>query len=259
MSGLDLQRDGAVAVLTLDRPASGNAIDRELAAALLDTVLALDSDTSVRAVVLTGRGRFFCTGGDLRSFAAAGDAGQAIESITAPLHMAIARLMRLAKPLVVAVNGPAAGAGLGLALLGDAVLAGPSARFTVAYGAIGLSPDAGTSWLLPRLVGLRQAQRLALLGEAIDAEEAFSLGMVTRVVADDDLAYETMALAGKLAAGSMSALQRTRRLLLDSFDRGLEAQLEREAESIAAASRDADGREGISAFLSKRSPVFDQA
>jgi 2-(1,2-epoxy-1,2-dihydrophenyl)acetyl-CoA isomerase len=259
MRGLGLQHDGAVAVLTLDRPTSGNAIDRELAAALLDRVLVLDSDTSVRAVVLTGRGRFFCTGGDVRSFAAANDAGQAIESITAPLHMAIARLMRLAKPLVVAVNGPAAGAGLGLALLGDAVLAGRSARFTVAYGAIGLSPDAGTSWLLPRLVGLRQAQRLALLGEAIDAEEALRLGMVTRLVADDDLAGETMALAGKLAAGSMSALQRTRRLLLDSFDRGLEAQLEREAESIAAASRDADGREGISAFLSKRSPVFDQA
>lgn len=258
MSGLDVQRDGAVAVVTLDRPGSGNAIDRELAAALLDTVLNLDSDPLVRAVVLTGRGRFFCTGGDVRSFAAASDAGQAIEAITAPLHMAIARLMRLAKPVVVGVNGPTAGAGLGLALLGDAVLAARSARFTVAYGAIGLSPDAGTSWLLPRLVGLRQAQRLALLGEAIDAEKALRLGLVTHLVADDDLFADAMALAQKLAAGSMSAFRRTRRLLLDSFDRSLESQLEREAESIASAARDADGREGISAFLGKRPPVFDQ-
>lgn len=258
MSGLDVRRDGSIAVLTLDRSASGNAIDRDLAAALLDAVLTLDSDVAVRAVILTGRGRFFCTGGDVRSFLAARDAGQAIEAITAPLHMAVARLMRLAKPLIVSVNGPAAGAGVALALLGDAVLAACSARFTAAYGAIGLSPDAGTSWLLPRLIGLRHAQRLALLGETIDAEEALALGLVTRVIADDDLSSETIALARKLATGSMSAFRRTRRLLLDSFDRSLEAQLEREAESIAAAAREADGREGIGAFLAKRPPTFDQ-
>lgn len=255
-SPLRLERCGTTAVLTLDRPEAGNAIDVPMAQALLDAAFLCSSDKSIRCVILTGSGAMFCAGGDIKAFGNADDPGSLIESITAPLHAAIARLMRMEKPIVTAINGAAAGAGFGLALLGDVAIAGRSAQFAVAYGALGVSPDAGTSWLLPRLVGLRQAQRLALQGERIDAEEAERIGLISRIVADERLLDEAMKLADKLARNSGSAIRRTRQLLLNSYGTPLEAQLEREAESIASAAREPDGREGISAFLAKRRPTF---
>jgi len=240
----------------LDRPESGNAIDVTMAQALLDAALLCSSDPSVRCVILTGAGSMFCAGGDIKAFGEADDPGTLIESITAPLHAAIARLMRMEKPLITAINGAAAGAGFGLALLGDVALAARSAKFAVAYGALGVSPDAGTSWLLPRLVGFRQAQRLAMLGERIDAAEAERIGLVTRVVDDNLLLDEAKATGERLCKSSGTATKRTRQLLLASYGASLEAQLEREAESIASAAREPDGREGIAAFLAKRPPVF---
>lgn len=249
-------RTGNVVTLMMDRPDCGNAIDVSMARALLSATLDCADDRSVRCVVLTGAGQAFCTGGDIRSFGQSEDPGAAVEQITAPLHMAIARLARMEKPLLVAVNGVAAGAGFGLALLGDVVLAARSAKFAVAYGAIGVSPDAGTSWLLPRLVGLREAQRLALRGERIDAADAERLGIVSRVVDDFDLAAATARTAQQLAELSGTAVRRTRALLHASYSSDFAAHLEEEAESIAAATREADGREGITAFLAKRKPQF---
>lgn len=258
MSGpLGIERRGSVAILTLDRPAAGNAIDVAMADALLDAAIALAGDPSVRAVVLTGTGAMFCAGGDVAAFAAAGDAAPTLmHRLTTPLHAAIARLVQMEAALVTAINGAAAGAGLGLAMLGDVALAARSAKFATAYGGIGLTPDAGTTWLLPRLVGLRQAQRLTLGGERIDAAEAAQIGLVSEVVDDTALMDRALESAARLAAMSGSARRVTRTLLFASFDAGLETQLAREATAIAQAAGQADGREGIAAFTAKRRPIF---
>ena len=256
-AGLRLERDEGVARLTLDRPDVGNAIDIPMARAFMEAAIALDEDDAVRCILLSGAGRLFCAGGDVAAFSGAGDALPAfLKEITAYLHSGIARLMRTAKPMVTAVNGPAAGAGLGLALLGDIVLAGASAHFTLAYTGLGLSPDGATTWLLPRLVGLRRAQEMCLTNRRVLAEEAVQIGLVTRIVPDDELAAEATKLAETLAAGATSALGATRRLLLYSDANTPETQMELESRSIAVQARTADGREGVKAFVEKRKPTF---
>jgi 2-(1,2-epoxy-1,2-dihydrophenyl)acetyl-CoA isomerase len=163
------------------------------------------------------------------------------------------------KPLITAVNGPAAGAGIGLAVIGDIVLAAPEAHFTMAYTALGMSPDGGTSWLVPRLVGLRRAQELFFCNTRVLATEAAKMGLVTRVVEGGSLTEEATALAEKLVTSATSALGATRRLLFDSLVTPLETHLDAEARSIASQSRRSEGREGIAAFLSKRKPTFQGA
>jgi 2-(1,2-epoxy-1,2-dihydrophenyl)acetyl-CoA isomerase len=163
--------------------------------------------------------------------------------------------MRMNKPVVTAINGSAAGAGVGLAILGDIALAGPRAQFALAYGAIGLSPDGGATWLLPRLVGLRRAQELCLRNQRVTAEQAAAMGLVTRVV-EGDLMAEAMAVAQDLARAATPALGVTRRLLLDSATASLETQLDAESRGIASLARTAEGKEGIAAFLEKRAPKF---
>lgn len=248
---------GPVATLTLNRPAAGNTIDLPLARALLDAAIHCDQDASIRCVVLTGTGKLFCGGGDLGGFSAAGDGISGYLSLLAgTLHMAISRLMRMEKPLLVKVNGPAAGAGLSLAIGGDVVLAARSAHFSAAYGAVGLTPDGGMSWLLPRLVGLRRAQEIILTGRRIGAEEAERIGLVTRLVEDAELDAVVQAQAEALAAAATGAVGAARALLADSYGAGLEAQLEREARAIAAAGGSADCKEGVAAFLERRKPHF---
>lgn len=252
-----VRRDGPVASIILNRPAVGNALDIPMARALMEAGITLEEDDSVRCVVLTGEGRLFCAGGDVAAFAAAGDGLPAfLKEITAYVHAAVARLARMNKPLVVAVNGPAAGAGFGLAILGDIVLVDPGAHFTVAYTGIGMSPDGGTTWFLPRLIGMRRAQELCLRNRRVGAVEAAEIGLATRVVADGALREEAGALAHELARGAMTALGATRRLLLESGVNGLEAQLDAESRSISAQARTGDGKEGIAAFLAKRKPDF---
>lgn len=252
---LRLEKKDGVARITLNRPQAGNTIDVAMARALMDAALSVDEDDSVRAVVLTGEGKLFCGGGDVQTFASAGDAVPArIKEITGPLGVAVARLARMNKPLVTLVNGPAAGAGLSLAVLGDIALAAPTAHFTMAYTAIGLTPDGGASWLLPRLVGLRRAQELVLTNRRLSAVEAAEWGLITRVA--DDLAGEGARVAAQLAAGATAALGSARRLLLASHETSLETQMELEARSISDHARTPQGREGIAAFLAKRAPVF---
>ena len=250
-------REGSVARLTLNRPRIGNALDLSLARALMEAAIRCDEDETIRCVVLTGAGKLFCAGGDIGSFAEAADniAGL-LKQLTAYLHMAISRFARMGKPLVTVVNGHAAGAGLSLAILGDIVLAARSAQFTLAYCGIGLSPDGGSTWLLPRLIGLRQTQELALTNKRIPAEEAARLGLITRVVDDEALAADAQFTVKALASSATQALGATRHLLLSSFETSLETQMELEARAIAAASRTAEGREGQAAFLAKRSPTF---
>jgi 2-(1,2-epoxy-1,2-dihydrophenyl)acetyl-CoA isomerase len=248
--------DGVVR-LTLNRPGAGNALTLPMARSLMEAVIACDEDPEVRCILLTGAGRLFCAGGDVAAFAEAGVRLPAfLKEITAYVHAAVVRLARTPKPVVVAVNGPVAGGGVGLALIGDIVLAAASSHFTLAYTGIGLSPDAGAAWLLPRLIGLRRAQELCLLNPRVDASEAARIGLVTRVVEDADLKSEAEALAATLAGGATAALGATRRLLLDASVLSLETHLDAEARSIAALSRTPDGREGVAAFLERRKPSF---
>lgn len=246
-----------VATLRLNRPEQGNALSLALVERLSALVSNIDHDPDVRCVLLTGTGRFFCVGGDIGGFRTAGNGVPALlKQITTHLHSAISRLARMDKPLIVAVNGPAAGAGLGLAALGDIVLAAKSSHFTMAYTAIGLTPDGGTTALLPRLVGLRVAQDMALTNRRVSSDEAARIGLVTRVVEDADLVTEGHDIATQLAAGATKALAATRRLLLSGLTQPLETQMELEARAIADAAAGNEGREGISAFLDKRKPIF---
>jgi 2-(1,2-epoxy-1,2-dihydrophenyl)acetyl-CoA isomerase len=245
-----------VARVTLNRPRHGNAINTAMAQTLVDVAIRCDTDAAIRCVLLTGTGSIFCAGGDIGMFAAAGEKAPALlGELAALVHFAEARLVRMRKPLVVLVNGPAAGAGMSLALLGDVVIAVHSAHFTAAYGALGLTPDAGMSWLLPRLVGLRRAQDILMTNRRVAADEALAIGMITRLVADDKLAGE-MRVAADLADGSTFALGGIRALLADSFSTVLEAQLEHEARSIVTASGNPESRERITAFLERRKPQF---
>lgn len=253
---LKIERDGAVARLILNRPEAGNTINVPMARALMDASITCDEDESIRAVLLSANGNMFCAGGDIGEFAAAqGNTGPLLKEITIYLHAAMSRFMRMEKPMVTAVNGAAAGAGLGLAVMGDIVIAARSAKFAMAYGAIGLTPDAGASWLLPRLIGLRRTQEMAFLNQRVSGEEAAALGLVSRVVDDEALYAETEKVAAQLAASAVGAVGRTRTLLLSSYKNGLEEQMELEARSIALSSRH-EGREGIAAFIEKRKPDF---
>jgi 2-(1,2-epoxy-1,2-dihydrophenyl)acetyl-CoA isomerase len=254
------ERRGGLAVLTLNRPSVGNAIDVPLARALMEASILCDEDESIRCVMLTGAGKMFCAGGDVAGLTSAGDAiPSLLKELTAYLHMAIARFARMPKPLLCVVNGAAAGAGFSLAILGDIVLAARSAKFSMAYGAIGLSPDGGATWLLPRLVGLRRAQELALTNKRIDATEAAYLGLITRVLDDASLAADVEETAGLLLKAATKAIGRTRQLLLSSFGNSLETQMELEARSISEAGRGAESREGIAAFVGRRAPDFEKA
>lgn len=260
MTAVLLTRDGAVAHVVLNRPDAGNAIDPALADELSEAADEVSSDPSVRCVVLTGSGRLFCAGGDVGRMAAAGEnAPTFLHDLASSLHGAIKTLATMAKPLVVAVNGPAAGAGLSLALLGDVVLAAKSAHFTAAYTGIGLTPDGGMSWLLPRVVGLRRAQAMILTNERIGAEEAERLNLVTRVVEDDDLAAETGKLADRLVAAPTAAIGAARGLLLEGAISSLTDHLDREADTIAAAGAHSESREGVAAFLTRRRPDYQGA
>lgn len=249
--------EDGVARVTLSRPDAANAVDRTLARELMDAALRCDEDPAVRAVVLTGEGRFFCAGGDLAAFAEAGEALPAvIKEITTYLHAAVSRLARMRAPLVVAVNGAAAGAGFSLACAGDLAFAAESARFTMAYTRAGLAPDGSSSWYLPRLVGPRRTLELMLTNRTLSAAEALEWGLVNDVVPDAELAERVSGVARCLAEGPTEAYAHCKRLVLLSAGESLETQMEHESRAIADAARTADAREGVDAFLAKRTPAF---
>ncbi|MEX2393854.1 MAG: enoyl-CoA hydratase/isomerase family protein [Actinomycetota bacterium] len=255
---VDLRVDGRVAHLTLARPGARNTIDLTLARELHEATTEISEDDSVGAVILSGQGDTFCMGGDLRSFASVDDLPAHLREVTHHLHAALDSLARMAPPVIAAVRGFAAGAGLGLACAADIVLAGTSARFLSAYTNVGLTPDGSTSWSLPRLVGMRRALELVLTNRVLDANEAAQWGIATRVVADEALDEEALALATTLADGATSALGGAKRLVRGSFARTLEVQLQLETEILAAAAATNQGREGVVAFIEKRPPKFNE-
>jgi 2-(1,2-epoxy-1,2-dihydrophenyl)acetyl-CoA isomerase len=247
-----------IARITLDRQEAANSIDLNLARELMHTVLRCSDDPAVRAVVITGRGSTFCVGGDLRSFAVHREGlSLHIREVTTYLHAAVSRLTRMDPPVIAAVNGTAAGAGMSLVCACDLVLAAESARFTMAYTKVGLTPDGSSTYFLSRLVGLRRALELVLTNRVLSAEEALEWGLVSRVVPDGELAAEADSLASRLASGATAALGASKRLVYGGWTETLETQLEHESQVISDVSRTADGKEGIAAFLEKRAPKFE--
>ena len=246
-------RDNAIATITLNRPDALNALTAEMVRALRDAAANVADDASIRCVVLTGAGRAFCAGGDIREFAAnAPRIGAFVRELSSVMHDAQLRLLTAPKPVIVAVNGAAAGGGFGLALSGDIVIAAESARFTSAYARIGAAPDGGFSYLVPRAIGLRRAQELFFTDRTLSAVEAQGLGLITRVVPDASLAPEVTALAAQLAAGPTKAFALAKGLFADQ----IESQLERESLAITAASQTDDFANATKAFLDKRRPEF---
>jgi 2-(1,2-epoxy-1,2-dihydrophenyl)acetyl-CoA isomerase len=249
-------KDG-VGLICLNRPEDGNAITLEMAGELLEAAGRCEADPEIRAVVLTGRGRMFCAGGDLKTFAAQGkEVSFYMEKVVQAFHEAILRFTWMNAPVVGAINGTAAGGGLSLALIPDIAVAGESAKFTVAYTKVGLTLDGGSSYFLARLVGLRRAKEMALLNRVLSAREALDWGLINRVVADEEVLATALKMASELAKGPTRSYGETKRLMLAGATESLEAQLEREARAIAALAGSADGQEGMAAFMEKRSPKF---
>lgn len=248
---------GGVARVTLNRPDRLNSIDTAMRGELLRAVDDV-ARQGARALILTGNGRAFCTGQDLAERRPAPgtpppDLGQSIERFYRPLVLA---LRALPLPVIAAVNGPAAGAGANLALACDLVLAARSARFIQAFGRLGLAPDCGGSWFLPRLVGSARAMGLVLTGAALDAEQAESWGLIWKCVDDEALLPEAEALAARLAAGPTAGFAATKRALHAAAANTLEQQFDLERDLQRELGRSDDYREGVSAFFEKRPAVF---
>jgi 2-(1,2-epoxy-1,2-dihydrophenyl)acetyl-CoA isomerase len=252
-----LERRDHVATLTLNRPDAYNAFGLALGREIFHAVLEVDDDPEVRCVVVTGAGRAFSAGGDVKDFVENLDRiGAMVKELTTYLHGAVSRLCRSDKPVVVAVNGVAAGGGLSLVLAGDLVVAAESARFTMAYSKIAATPDGSSSYFLPRLVGLRRAMELYFTNRVLSAREALDWGLVTRVVPDAELKPTVEALARELAQGPTRAFGGAKRLFHQATWESLETQMEAEAQAIAASGRTEDFREGVRAFAEKKTPVF---
>ena len=248
----------SIAWLTLTRPAAFNALNTAGIIELGEIANRLSHDKNVRALVITGSGdKAFCAGGDVSTFVEqSARVGELLQEMTDPLNIAVARLMRLDIPVIAAVNGVAAGVGLSLVALADIAICSDNARFTTAYTQIGYTPDGGSSWLLPRLIGQRRAMELYLTGRTLSAAEALDWGLVNQVVAADALADTVAHLARRLAQGPTRAYGKVKALLLETHQNTLENHLALEARTIIAQSQTLDGHEGVRAFVEKRKPDF---
>jgi 2-(1,2-epoxy-1,2-dihydrophenyl)acetyl-CoA isomerase len=252
---LTFTQAGPVTSIVLNRPDAANGMNDTMTRELAVAAARCDSATT-KVVTITGAGRFFCAGGDLKAMAAAPDAGTFVKGIADDLHRALSTFARMDAVVVIAVNGTAAGAGFSLAATGDLVLSAESAKFTMAYTKAGLSPDGSSSYYLPRLIGIRRTQQLMLTNRTLTAAEALDWGLVTEVVPDAELAARADALASELASTSRTSNSAVKRLLLGTYRTGIEEQMELEGRYIAECARSADGQEGIAAFLGKRAPQF---
>ena len=246
-----------VATITINRPEAANAMDPQMAVELAEVGIRCDDDPAVRAVVITGAGRMFCAGGDLGAFAGAGQGRKSLlKKMAGDLHMGLSRLARGDAPVIAAVNGTAAGAGMSLVMACDLAVAAESAVFTMAYTRAGLVPDGSSTFYMPRKIGDRRTRELMLTNRVLKAEEALAWGIVNEVLPDDEMLARAQALGRELASGPTLAYGAVKTLLNGTFDQTLESQMELEARAIAELSVSADGEEGITAFVEKRKPEF---
>jgi 2-(1,2-epoxy-1,2-dihydrophenyl)acetyl-CoA isomerase len=247
----------AVATITLNRPESANALSNTLSAELLDAVIRSEENEQVRAMVITGAGRrFFCAGADLKSFYNRGEDPEALKHGLSLIHVAISRIVRGPLPVIGAINGTAAGGGMGLACGCDLLVAAESAKFIMAYTRRGLSPDATTTYFLPRRIGIGRALELAYTNRTLSAREAMEWGIVNHVVPDDDLPREAHALAAELATGSTQAFAAAKRLMHAGWSESLESHIDNELRTVHERASSGDVKEAITAFNEKRTPVF---
>lgn len=255
MSQVVVQRDGAVAILRLNRPEAMNALSMEMRAGLEEAVPALLGDPGVRCLVLTGTGKAFCAGGDVRTMHEQGpnDVRQRLQRLHAWLRL----LLSAQKPIVTAVNGHAVGAGLSLALVGDVIFSVPEAKFRSGFPGIGAVPDLGCAYLLPRRIGMGRAREILLTDRTLTAAEAESIGLVNYVVPQEELMERALAAAQRLAAGPTVSLGLAKTLLQRAFESTLDEVLEAEAFAQAIAFSTHDFREGTAAFREKRPPRFE--
>src|SRR6266849_6014314 len=254
---LTLERHDGVATITLNRPDAFNALSLGLGRELFHAALEVDEDPAIRCVVVTGAGRAFCAGGDVKDFVDNLERiGVLVKELTTYLHGTVSRFCRSDKPVIMAVNGVAAGGGLSFALSGDLVVAAESARFTMAYSKIAATPDGSSSYFLPRLVGLRRAMELHYTNRVLSAREAMEWGLVNRVHPDAEFSGAVGALARELAQGPTLAFGRAKRLFHQSTQESLETQMELETQAIVQCGHTEDFRNGVVAFAKKQSVAF---
>jgi len=254
VAGATRSKNGAVGIITLNEPESLNAMTPDLLGALAEAIGEMTADPTVRALVLTGAGRGFCSGQNLKASESLGE--DIVAGVMKFYWPTFKALRECSVPIVVAVNGVAAGGGFSLAMAGDMVMAARSATFIQVFSRIGLVPDLGSTWLLPRLVGRQRALELMLFNEPLSAERAKEWGLVRKVVDDADLMAEAIQLAQRLAQGPTQALVATRRLLDESERATYADQFRREIEVQSAIRKNADALEGRAAFIEKRKAKF---
>ncbi len=255
---IEFSIESGAARLTLNRPDRLNSFTVEMHREIAEALDRIDADNSVRTLLITGAGRGFCAGQDLADRAVAPDGGAPDlgESVEKRYNPLIRRLTSLPMPVVAAVNGVAAGAGASLAFACDIVIAAKSAKFIMSFANIGLVPDSGSSWALPRLAGQARALGLALTGDPLPSEAAAEWGLIWKCVEDGKLAGESDAMIAKFAAAPTRGLAETKKLIRSAFTRRLDEQLDLERDRMRELGLSEDYREGVTAFLNKRKPVF---
>lgn len=248
--------DAAIGRLVLSAPERRNPLGWTFARELRHVATWCDEMQEVRCLLITAEGPWFSAGGDISFFSETNNLLMDMAGSTNDFHVGISKLLRMRAPVVIGVQGPAVGAGVSLLGLGDVVVCGESAHFRFGYTGIGFSPEGGSSWTLPRLIGLRRYQELALTNRKVDSWEAAAIGLVTKVVPDDQVADEAERLATQIASGPTEAYGGVRRLLLETFTDPLEVHLERELRELTSRCRTDDVQEGLAAVRERRTPAF---
>lgn len=254
---VEVETKHGIAVLMLDRSEAFNAFDLRMVTSLADALVELASNSSVRGVVISGAGKAFCAGGDLKwALSFKNGPPAAFHALAARFHLAIAEIRRMPKPVIAAVHGVAAGGGFSLALACDFRVLARSAILRQAYTSTGLCIDGGGTFTLPRLVGFARALEIAAFDQPISADQALSWGLATKVVEDGQALVASLEMAESLAENALHAFGVAKQLLTDSFDTSFETQIERERQALSACAGHSEGKEGLMAFAEKRKPVF---
>ena len=254
---IEIKRSGDIMEVVLNRPETYNAFNLEMITELARHLTQLAKDDSARGIIITGNGKAFCAGGDLKWAIEFSDkAGSSFHTLASQLHLAIVEIRRMKKPVIAAINGTAAGAGFSLALACDFRIMGKSAILKQAYTSNGLSIDGGGTFTLPRIVGLARSMEIAAFDDPISSAKALEWGLVTKVVDDETILEEAKNMLNRLLEKSLYSFGWSKKLLTDSFNHSLESHLELEREGLSVCANHSDGQEGLKAFIEKRKPMF---